>query len=88
MTAVNFIIIQIFQALKQAEENLKQAAEKLAAKQEQLSEVEAQVELLKKNLEDREAEQLCLLEQANVTENRLIRAEKLTAALGDEAVSF
>ena len=50
--------------------------------------MEAQVERLKKNLEDREAEQLCLLEQANVTENRLIRAEKLTAALGDEAVSF
>jgi hypothetical protein len=43
---------------------------------------------LQKNLEEREAEQLCLIEQASVTENRLIRAEKLTAALGDEAVMF
>lgn len=76
------------QALRQAEEALKQAAEKLSSKQKQLSEVEAQVELLKKNLKETEAEQARLLEQAMVTENRLVRAEKLTAALGDEAVSF
>jgi dynein heavy chain len=83
-----FFTIWKIQALKHAEEDLKQAAEKLAAKQEQLSQVEAQVERLQKDLEEKEAEQLCLIEQASVTENRLIRAEKLTAALGDEAVMF
>ncbi|KAI5075577.1 hypothetical protein GOP47_0009653 [Adiantum capillus-veneris] len=76
------------EALRQAEEALKQAAEKLSAKQKQLSDVEAQVELLKKNLEQTQAEQARLLEQALVTESRLVRAEKLTSALGDEAVRW
>eukprot|EP01018_Ginkgo_biloba_P018809 Gb_18326 [translate_table: standard] len=73
------------EALRQAEEALKEAADKLASKQEQLSQVEAQVDLLKKNLENTKAEQANLQEQALVTENRLVRAGKLTSALGDEA---
>lgn len=76
----------VLQVLKKAEAALKEAMDSLVAKQEQLQEVEEKVETLKKNLEVVQADQASLQQQAQLTENRLIRAGKLTCALGDEAV--
>ncbi|XP_024516360.1 LOW QUALITY PROTEIN: dynein heavy chain 6, axonemal, partial [Selaginella moellendorffii] len=76
------------ETLRKAEEALKIAAEKLASKQKQLADVEAQVEVLKKNLQNTEAEQKALQDQAALTENRLVRAGKLTSALADESVRW
>lgn len=59
----------------------------LAEKRAQLAEVEEQVRILLENLKKVEDDMATLKGQALLTENRLIRAGKLTAALGDEAVS-
>lgn len=74
------------QVLKKAEDELKAADDMLAVKRKQLADVEAQVGLLKANLKRVEDDMAALKGQALLTENRLIRAGKLTAALGDEAV--
>lgn len=74
------------QVLKKAEDELKAADEMLAVKRKQLADVEAQVALLKANLKKVEDDMAAVKGQALLTENRLIRAGKLTAALGDEAV--
>ena len=74
------------QVLKKAEDELKAADEMLAVKRKQLADVESQVALLKANLKRVEDDMAALKGQALLTENRLIRAGKLTAALGDEAV--
>lgn len=60
----------------------------LAQKQTQLAEVEEQVNALVENLKRVENDLAQLKGQALLTENRLIRAGKLTAALGDEAVNL
>lgn len=75
-------------ALNQAEAALKLAADTLAGKQKQLADVEAQVAKLKANLDVVQADMDKLKGQALLTENRLIRAGKLTSALGDEAVNY
>ncbi|BBN19721.1 hypothetical protein Mp_8g13060 [Marchantia polymorpha subsp. ruderalis] len=75
-------------ALNQAEAALKLAADTLAGKQKQLADVEAQVAKLKANLDVVQADMDKLKGQALLTENRLIRAGKLTSALGDEAVRW
>ncbi|KAL2609519.1 hypothetical protein R1flu_028092 [Riccia fluitans] len=75
-------------ALNQAEAALKQAADTLAGKQKQLAEVEAQVAKLKANLDVVQSDMDKLKAQALLTENRLVRAGKLTSALGDEAVRW
>ena len=59
----------------------------LATKRAQLAEVEEQVRGLLENLKKVEDDMAQLKGQALLTENRLIRAGKLTNALGDEAVS-
>ncbi|KAJ7549736.1 hypothetical protein O6H91_07G065700 [Diphasiastrum complanatum] len=76
------------ETLRKAEDALREATATLASKQARLAEVEAQVELLKKNLQATEADQANFQQQALVTENRLLRAGKLTAALADEAVRW
>ncbi len=75
------------QTLKQAEDALKAADVTLALKRKQLADVESQVASLKANLKRVEDEMADLQGQVLLTENRLIRAGKLTAALGDEAVN-
>jgi len=67
---------------------LRAANAMLALKRSQLAEVEEQVRKLVENLKRVEDDMATLKGQALLTENRLIRARKLTAALGDEAVSF
>ena len=59
----------------------------LAQKRGELAIVEEQVRILLENLKKVEDDMAALKGQALLTENRLIRAGKLTAALGDEAVS-
>jgi len=76
------------QTLKQAEDALKAADVTLALKRKQLADVESQVASLKANLKRVEDEMADLQGQVLLTENRLIRAGKLTAALGDEAVNY
>lgn len=73
-------------ALLEAETALKASADMLEQKQKQLADVEAQVANLKANLDVVQGDMDALQAQAVLTENRLIRAGKLTAALGDEAV--
>lgn len=80
-------IYGFIQTLKKAEEELRAADDMLAVKRKQLFDVEAQVHILKENLKKVEDEMASLKGQALLTENRLIRAGKLTAALGDEAVN-
>jgi dynein heavy chain len=74
--------------LLEAETALKASADMLEQKQKQLSDVEAQVAELQANLDIVQADMDGLIAQASLTENRLIRAGKLTAALGDEAVRW
>lgn len=80
------LIFLFIQTLKQAEDALKAADVTLALKRKQLADVESQVASLKANLKRVEDEMADLQGQVLLTENRLIRAGKLTAALGDEAV--
>lgn len=75
-------------ALFEAESALKASADMLEKKQKQLADVESQVAKLKANLDIVQGDMDGLQAQAILTENRLIRAGKLTAALGDEAVCF
>ena len=77
----------MIQVLAKAEAELRAADELLAQKRKELSEVEEQVRVLLENLKKVEDDMAALKGQALLTENRLIRAGKLTAALGDEAVS-
>ncbi|XP_073391166.1 uncharacterized protein [Physcomitrium patens] len=74
--------------LAKAEAELMAADAMLAQKQTQLAEVEEQVNALVENLKRVENDLAQLKGQALLTENRLIRAGKLTAALGDEAVRW
>lgn len=74
--------------MAKAEEELRAADAMLAEKRAQLAEVEEQVRKLVENLKRVEDDMAALKGQALLTENRLIRAGKLTAALGDEAVSL
>lgn len=72
------------QALANAEAQLAEANATLATKQAELQAVRDKVAGLQAQLAQAQADQKSLQEQADITEKRLARAEKLTTGLADE----
>ena len=76
------------QALREAEESRQGMQAALAEKQAQLKAVVDNVAALEKQLQDAMDEQQQLKDDMELSEKRLVRAGKLTSALGDEAVRW
>lgn len=74
--------------LREAESSLAAANAALKDKQDSLAAVIAKVEDLQRQLAQAQAEQKELKDEASITENRLVRAGKLTSALADEGVRW
>ena len=75
-------------ALAEAEASLAATLAALKEKQQFLKDVQDKVAQLEKDLAVAEAESQSLKDQAQLTEDRLVRAEKLTSGLADEAVRW
>mmetsp|Transcript_3151 Transcript_3151/g.13662 ORF Transcript_3151/g.13662 Transcript_3151/m.13662 type:complete len:4229 (-) Transcript_3151:2367-15053(-) len=75
-------------ALAEAEASLAATLAALKEKQQFLKDVQDKVAQLEKDLAKAEAESQSLKDQAQLTEDRLVRAEKLTSGLADEAVRW
>jgi len=74
--------------LNEAEETLNKANAVLKTKQDELQGVIDRVAGLERQLEEAEAEQKSLADEADITAKRLVRAGKLTSALADEQVRW
>ena len=70
--------------LEELQKKLNAAKEELELKQNQLAEVQAKVAKLKRDCQEMEKEKEKLFSFMDLTEKRLIRAEKLKYLLGDE----
>ncbi len=76
------------QRLAAANQQLQDAQSKLKEKQDALNEVESRVAELQRQLRQAETDKKSLADQAELCEKRLVRAGKLTSALGDEAIRW
>ncbi len=76
------------EALRGAQAALDAMNAALAEKTAQLLEIEAKVEMLQAQLEGTQAELASLQQQADLSQKRLGRAEKLISVLGDESVRW